>query len=93
MSKPIDPFQAGWEAHERLVDHEWGPCPANSWVVAKGEWERSCEQGHWDCDEHPGATKPPQCFMCHRVMKAGVCTTKGCHMEGHERSAHRPEEE
>lgn len=85
MTKTVDPFQAGWEACEEYRDCEWGPRPAGKWEEAKGVWERSCEQGHYDCDDHPGATKPPRCFMCHRPLQKGVCLTRGCHMEGHVR--------
>lgn len=81
--KPSDPFQAGWQARQAYENHEWGPSPASSWEVAKGVWARSCGQGHYDCDAHPGATAPPECFMCHKVLNKGVCHTKNCHMKGH----------
>jgi hypothetical protein len=45
-----DPFMAGWEAHSRLTDSDWGPRPPETAEAARAEWEYTCDAGHIERD-------------------------------------------
>ncbi len=39
-------FVAGWEAAQRLHDHEWGPTPPETPAAAWAAYLTTCSQGH-----------------------------------------------